>query len=180
MFTWLLFIASIALTYTSKWWWCAVVTLGAIKAFQWHYYRGRPWRRIHYPAMRAYASAAGSETADANNNDREFDIKNALIRLLGLMKPEWEQAQVEQFIDREIERATTYSDETLIRDAFRRSNSKANEDDLNQLMESLKQSLNVNDNGWLVRAVIAGLIENEYSTEDRGEYLMECVTGRAK
>jgi len=180
MITWLLLLVSITLAYISKWWWLAVVVLGAFKAFQWHYYRGRPWRRIHYPAMRAYAIASGGESADADNNAREFDIKNALIRLLGLLRPEWKQTTVNQFIVREITRAKSYSDEPLIRDAFRKSNSNASENDLNQLMEPLKQSLNVNGNGWLIRVIIAGLIEAEYSTEERGEYLMECITGRAK
>src|SRR3972149_1066761 len=44
--------------------------------------QGRPWRRIHYPMLRAYAAIAGQEVAVAEHNGRDFDIRPALDRLV--------------------------------------------------------------------------------------------------
>lgn len=180
MIYWLLLVVTLILAYGNSWWWIAVAILALFKGFKWWFYRSRPWRRIHYPAMRAYSAAAGTETAAAENEGRNFNVKNALITLLGLLKPNWDEEQKTLFVNREMERARTYSDEPLIREAFRKSNTKANDRELNELMNTLSNSININDNGWMVRTVIAGLVEDQFGIDDRGEYLRECVSGNAK
>ena len=180
MIAWLWLVGFIYLAWNNSWWWIAVVIVALYKGFQWWFYKSRPWRRIHYPVMRAYASAAGTESAAAQSEGREFEVKNALTILLKLVKPDWSEEDTSRFVDIEIERARSYSDEPLIKEALRRSNKKISDEELQDLMDNIKDSINDKDKSWAVRTVIAGLIENQFSEEDRGEYLKECIAGNAK
>lgn len=180
MISWLLLAGAIGLTFTSRWWLVAVGVVGIYKSFQLWYHNGRPWRRVHFPAMRAYASAAGREVAESGNQGRGFDVRNALVHLVEMRRQDWDERQIGMFVDRELQAAKSYSDEPLIKAAFRKRYPKASESELNGLIHEVGESIDVNDDSWAVRTVIAGLIEEKYGKEDRGEYLRECVLGNAK
>lgn len=179
MITWLLIAGATALAFVNSWWLIAVAILSLYKGFRWWFYRSRPWRRVHYPAMRAYAAVAGIEAAVAENEGRDFDVRNALILLLGKIRPDWDQERSSSLVDREIERARSLQDEPLIRKAIRK-NMTASDGEIEILMNKIVKSIDPNDSSWIVRTVIAGLIEDRFSEEDRGEYLMECISGNAK
>jgi hypothetical protein len=130
--------------------------------------------------MRHYAAAAGAETAEAEKSGTEFNVRNALINLLCMLQPDWNRETAEIFVDTAIEKCENYSDETLIRETFKKRNKNITENELNEVMDTLANVINCTDISWLVRIVIAEIIESQFSIEDRGEYLVECIEGQAK
>ncbi len=181
MITWVLIIISAALSIFHTWLWLiAVVLLSLFKLNKWYYYKSKPWRRIHFPAMRYYAAASGTEFAEAQNSNRDFNINNALINVLTMLQPDWDEETKENFIKIVMARNETYVDENLIRSIFQKRNKKLTENDLDELMSTLNTSLNRTDNSWLVRMLIAEIIQSMFGIEERGEYLVACIEGRAK
>ena len=67
------------------------------------------------PMMRAYAAASGIESAQANRQGREFDVKAALLDLLRMVNPKV-SLNHEALIQREFERHRIFYDEPLIRE----------------------------------------------------------------
>ncbi len=183
MFTWALIVTTIVLTLAHSWWWLIVtVLLSAFKANKWWYYKSRPWRRIHFPVMRYYAAASGTESVEAQNDGREFNIRNALINLHNSLQPELGNvdADADNFVDVVIEKCKNYSDEKLIRDTFKKRNTELSGNEFNELMSTLNESIIRTNNSWHVCIFIAEIIEQQYGVNDRGEYIVSCIEGDAK
>lgn len=180
MIFWLFLAALIALAFNNSWWWIIVTLAALIKVSRWWIYNSSPWRKIHYPAMRIYAGAAGIESSTAEKSGRIFDVRNALITLVNIQRPNWKEEKSIQFVDRELENARYFKNEKLVRDTIRKRNTKISNSELDESMNIINEGIDFNDNSWLVRGVISGLIEDQFSKDDRGEYLVECITGTAK
>jgi hypothetical protein len=130
--------------------------------------------------MRAYATAAGLETGQAEREGREFNIHNALANLLNAVKADWNDADIVAFINNEIMRCESFADESLIKNHIKRKNPKIDDTKLSELMHNISQMFISSDKGLTVRMIIAGIIEEQYGHEHRGEYLYEVLTGHAK
>ena len=46
--------------------------------------------------------------------------------------------------------------------------------------KKIRKSMDARDKGLMVRMVIASVIEDQFSAEDRGEYMFEVFSGNAK
>ncbi len=180
MFTWFLLIVFIALAISKPWWWIGAALLAFYKVARWYFYDGRPWRRMHYPMMRAYANAAGFETGMANREGREFDIRNALRVLLKSVKPEWSDDDINTRIESEFINCDLFKDDELIRAHILKKNKDISAEKLNGMMASAKAQFNTSDKGLMVRLIVAAIIEEQYGRADRGEYLYEVLTGTAQ
>ena len=165
------------LTFRNPWWWIAVVPVALWKVGQWYFYKGRPWRRIHYPMLRAYAAIAGQEGAVAEHNGRDFDIRPALDRLVRTVKPDWSEEKVHTLIQREFDRYADFSDRKLIETYLTKKHPKLTDAKIEEVMERCSKLLKTYDNGLMVRFVVAGIIEEQFGQEHRAEYLFELMSG---
>ena len=180
MFFWIILIGLVALAINNPWWWIGVILTAIWIFIQWWFYKGRPWRKVHYPMMRAYAHAAGLENAMAHNEGRVFNIKNALRGLLNMAKPDWTSDDIEALIEQEFNNCETFKDKTLIRDYAKKKHKNLSDDKLNEILTTLKNHYNINNKSMMIHLIIAALIEQQYSQADRGEYLYEVSTGIAR
>lgn len=180
MIGWLFFAGLSALAlFVSAWWWIASVVVGLWQVQRWFFHNGRPWRRIHFPMMSAYAAVSGFEHVEAEKNGREFDIKRALHSLVKSVRPDWGFSQTQQFIEREFSRCNSFSDEPLIKQYIQHKNNDMPQESIEKILCIAKEAFNPSDKGFMVRMVIAGIIEDQHGTEQRGEYLFEVVRGKA-
>jgi len=176
---WLLLCAFAALTYLYSWWFLLVVVAIALwKLGRWHFYSSRPWKKVHYPMMRAYAAACGFETGRAEREGRSFDVKAALQELLRMVNPKVGLSHA-ALIEREFERYRTFHDAELIQEYLTESKGVP-ADKTVPFMEAVRKSMSTFDNGLIVRMIIASVIEEQFSPRDRGEYLFEVFSGRGK
>jgi len=178
MIGWGLLIVFAVLAYTSSWWFLlGVAALALWKANRWYYYSSRPWRKVHFPMMRAYAAASGIESAQANREGRAFDVKTALLNLLKMVNPKV-SLDYEALIQREFERHENFYDGALMQEyLLKRKN--LSPDQAASMLEKIRELANTPDNGLMVRMVIASVIEDQFSALDRGEYLFQVFSGQA-
>ncbi len=164
----------------SYWFLIAVALLGLWKASQFWFYKSRPWRRIHYPAMRLYSNVSGHEAGKAESENRKFDFKNALSNFTRALRPDWESDNIESFIDREIERSKKFEDRKLIKKHVLTKKKNTSESQIDNALDEFSSIIDPLDRTWMVRMIIAGIIEDQYGQDDRGEYLYEVMVGKAK
>lgn len=178
MIGWILLVVFAALSYSYSWWFViGVAVLGLWKLNRWYYYSSRPWRKVHFPMMRAYAAASGLERGQAEREGREFNLNTALLNLLKMVNPKVSIGHGE-LIRREFERCESFYDEPLIQQ-YLVEKKGADKTQIRPLMEKIKNSMHTSDKGLMVRMVIASVIEEQFSPIDRGEYLVEVFSGRA-
>lgn len=178
MIGWGLLTVFAVLTYAFSWWFLiGVVLLAFWKTNRWFYYSSRPWRKVHFPMMRAYAAASGFESAQANRESRAFDVRNALLGLLKMVNPKV-SLNHDALIRREFERYASFYDGALIRE-YLLTKEKLSADQVTSMLMKIRELMNTPDNGLMVRMVIAAVIEEQFSDLDRGEYLFKVFSGQA-
>jgi hypothetical protein len=178
MIGWILLAAFAVLSYGYSWWFVVgVVVFGLWKLNRWYYHNSRPWRRVHFPMMRAYAGVSGLEAGEAEREGREFNLNAALLNLLKMVNPKIGIGH-EELIQREFERCNTFYDESLIREYLTEKKGL----DLTQVspvLGKIKDAMHTSDKGLMVRMVIASVIEEQFSPLDRGEYMFQVFNGKA-
>ena len=178
MIGWILLVSFAALAYAYWWWFLAgTVILALWKVSRWYYYSSRPWKKVHFPMMRAYAGASGLEAGRAESEGRDFDLNAALLDLLRMVNPKAGVSH-EMLIQREFERCNNFYDEPLVQQ-FLTEKKCVNPDQANLLLGKIRESMNTSDKGLMVRMVIASIIEEQFSPQDRGEYLFQVFSGNA-
>lgn len=185
MFFWPLLAVSVVLALSNSFWWIAVGAISFCRGYYWWRYRSRPWRRIHFPAMLAYASACGYETHNAQNEGREFETRNAITNLIKMLKPDWEHDESLMFMEREFMRAREFLGDPLARESLLKRevkdvfHSELGEIELKAMLHATRDVVKINENFVFVRMAIAGLIEEQFSKKDRDEYLEAIISGHA-
>ena len=175
-----LIIAVLLAVLYSAWWWIAVAILAMLCILQWHHYKGRPWRKLHYPLMYTYAArSAPFEAVVAEYEGREFDIRRAVSHFVKEVRPNWDDERISTFIEREISRCEQFTDSDLIADALRRCNPKSNQTEITEYLKRIRKALNPSDNSIIIRFIVAGFIEEQYGEMHRGEYLVQVARGEA-
>lgn len=178
MLGWTLLVIFLALScFYSLWFLFCVAILAIWKLGCWQRYSSRPWRKVHFPMMLAYASASGIEAGNAEREGREFSINNALLNLLRIVNPTTSVSH-EEIILREFDRCRVFYDEPLIQQYLVETQG-IDKAKIVPVMETIKQSMITSNNGLMVRMVIAAVIEEQFSPQDRGEYMFQVVSGKA-
>lgn len=190
MFLWLIVILFGYLTITESYWFAiGLIFFSLLKAYSWHRYNGRPWRKIHYKAMITYSAAAGQEMGMAKSKNVDFNLRNSLIAFTEMLSIEGllPIGSPEKIVDREFDRINKFKDKPLIKEhcikvIFKNSSlEKAVDIDLmtEKILNEMQLGIKENYNSLMVRLIIAAAIENFYSPADRGEYLYACFNGKA-
>lgn len=178
MIGWILFVVFAVLSYSYSWWFVIVLAvLGLWKLNRWFYYSSRPWRKVHFPMMRAYAEASGLEAGQAEREGREFNLDKALFNLLKMVNPRVSISHKE-LVQREFERCESFYDGPLIQ-KYLVEKKEVDKTHVGPVLDQIKNSMNTSDKGLMVRMVIASVIEEQFSPLDRGEYLFQVFSGRA-
>jgi hypothetical protein len=113
----------------------------------------------------------------AEREGREFNLNAALFNLLKMVNPEVSIGH-EELIQREFDRCHTFYDEPLIRQ-YLIEKERLDQTQAVSLLAKIKESMRAPDKGLMVRMVIASIIEEQFSPQDRGEYLFQVFSGRA-
>ena len=166
--------------FINPWAWIAVLLLVLWKARIWYRYNGRPWRKIHFNAMIFFAAALGREQANSEHHNIEFNVMNAYVDMIESF------GQIGIVID---EDPAIFATSQLIR-----FGSPDDQSDLIDYLADVKKvehvkaikavfdyfkKVNLADPHFQIRAIIAGIIENQYTILDRAEYLNEVMMGNA-
>lgn len=174
-----LLVMAIVLALRSPWFWIAVAPLSLWRLNQWFLHSSRPWRRVHFPMMQVHAVAAGIEQVEAQEENREWDIRNVLFRMVAAAHPDWSSAKSLLFIAQEIAKMQTLHDRPLVKQYIFKKHKPQDEAKLDQYLDDIQAKLNMTDNVVLTRTIIAGLIEEKCGKEHKGEYLYAMFTGKA-
>lgn len=167
------------LSFKSLWFVIVAIPFGLLAMCQWVTRRSRPWRKIHFPMMQVHASAAAFEVIDSEREEREWDIRNVLIRMVVNAHPDWDMARVIWFISKEIAKIQSFQDWPLMRNHILSKEPQMDEVEVDKFLEEAKSGIDIADNGLLTRAVIAGLVEEKCGVAQKGEYLFAMITGKA-
>lgn len=178
MISWILLIIFAVLSYVYSWWFTiGIAVLGFLKLGHWQHYSSRPWRKVHFPMMLAYASASGLESGQAERDGREFKLNSALLNLLKIVNPKVSIGH-EELIQREFQRCKAFYDKPLIQQ-YLMEKKGIDKTKTDSILEKIGHAMQTSDNGLMVRMVIASVIEEQYSPMDRGEYMFEVISGSA-
>ncbi len=179
---WLILATTAALSFVHSvlWLWVCIPVALWKAATLWIFY-GRPWSRIHYPAMRMYSRVSLIEFATSQSRGEEFDVTRAVSSLVQMIHPEWSEGQVATFVDRELERYRTKADREPVELRLRQRSNRRPPEEIASDLDTLLPILYEKDrNTMIVRLAIAGLVEQEYGVDQRAEYVDAVFAGRAK
>lgn len=178
MISWILLIIFAVLSYVYSWWFTiGIALLGIWKLGRWQHYSSRPWRKVHFPMMLDYASAAGIEQRQADIDGREFNLNLALLHLLKIINLKVDISH-EELIQRELQRCEAFYDKQLIQQ-YLVEKKGIDKNKTEPILEKIGHLMQACNNGLRVRMIIASVIEEKYSPMDRGEYMFEVMSGGA-
>jgi hypothetical protein len=179
MIGWLLLLGAIYLAFQSPWWWIAVGILAAWKIARRYFYKSMPWRRVHYPMMRAYAAAAGHESGLAERDGRPFEVKRALRHLLSDGPASWSAEKIEACLD-EVERMSgSFGERELLAQAIRKRHPNVSSHELDQVLQKVESQWRPDNIRLWVELTIGEVIRDSYGEQERAEYLYSLVMGKA-
>ncbi|SOB75533.1 hypothetical protein SAMN04488490_1140 [Marinobacter sp. LV10R510-11A] len=182
MLSFLLLIGSITAGFIySSWFFIASLCILFYKLHKWYYYQSKPWRIVHFPMMRSYAQACGIVQNEADQNNKDFQFKKAVILMLDLLNPVKLDLSHEQIVEQECMRLSSFYDKRLIRNHLKKSNIE--EDKIDSILHSIKNRIDTADNNYInyltVRMVIASVLASQFDEDARGEYVFNIFNGRA-
>jgi len=181
MIIWGLLIICVFMSIFYSYWFLMIVALlGIWKVSRFWFYESKPWRRIHYPAIKLYSSIAGSEVAKAEMENIGFNFNHVLFSFIVSLRPDWDSNEVMSFIDREITRSKDFEDRGLIKKYFLEKNRNVSESQIDNALDEFWSKIDPPNRAWVIRVIVAGIIENQYGEKARGEYLYEVMVGNAK
>jgi len=176
----LLIIFILIAIFLNPWAWLVVLLLALWKAQIWYRYNGRPWRKIHFNAMILFAAALGREKANSEHHNIEFNVMNSFVDMIKSL------SQVGVVISEDPE---IFAAAQLIK--FGSSEDQSDLIDYLAVKKNIEHvkaikavhgyfdAVNLADSHFQIRAIIAGIIENQYTTQDRAEYINEVMMGNA-
>lgn len=181
MIGWLLLLGAVGLALQqSPLWWIAVAALGGWKALRWRFYKGRPWRKIHYSMMRTYAASAGQENGLAERDGRSFDVKRALRKMLEASVGEWPSEKIDACLNA-VERSVGDfgEDREILAREIKSRHPKVSDDAVIQVLQRAEEQWRPDNVRLWVELTISEVIRDLYGADQRAEYLYSLLTGEA-
>lgn len=147
-----------------------------------YWFRLRPrWSQIHQPLMIRYAACAGQEAGQAEREEREFDFSAATQLLLKSVYPNRDDSEIEDMVENAGEKLESFSDREVIAESIRRRNPSVPDDTVESVLGKIEQHLQTDEGAKLiVRYAVAEVIESVFGLDERGDYLLAVIDGRAK
>lgn len=151
----------------------------SFNSYQLYHYYGKPWRRVHYPLMRVYASAVGSALGHAEAHSKKFDPNFVLGVVALTIHPDFDEKQLEHYLDLVRAGCHCFDDELALTDYITKEG-KFSHEEVRTITGNLREWLQTEELRTMVQMIIAGVIESRYSKRDRIEYIYALLTGVAK
>lgn len=176
----LLIICILLAIFVTPWALIGVIILALWKWRIWYRHNGRPWRYIHFNAMILFSAAVAREELNSSDIGEAFNIRNAYVDLIysfshiGIFISE----DPNNFIDRQIKFIGSPEDQTFIVD-YLTEKKKINHATAITAVTNFFSGVDLSDSYFMIRAIIAGIIQSQYSTLDRGEYMNAVMRGKA-
>lgn len=145
----------------------------------------KPWRRLHFPIMHKYSYFAGYQIGlieHYNGNDvRHFDVSVSLEHLLQYLYPDLNTSKIKEMIEQAENKLLNFSDREDIKNYLITNKRTIDKNKLDDLLTRTHEEMVItsNYNAYLVRYVIADIIEREYSEEEKMKYIHSMFTGDA-
>ena len=99
MVSWILLVTFLLLAVLrGPWWWWGPTAMMAAVCGRLYYRHSRPWWRVHCTMIRIYIDTSAHESTVAQQQGREFNVKNAIRSMMRRAHPEWDDSQAEEFI----------------------------------------------------------------------------------
>lgn len=150
----------------------------AVLVNTWVMKNSRPWRKIHYKAMRLYSGALGTEMSISESEKREFDIINTYRLLLASFGYKSSQMIFTNMISRNLPGNVVFSAHQYMDSVGKNKNLSS--DEIDATLESLFYKIQQSSERYLqVRLLISEIIEDKYGRSHRNEYLFFVLTGNA-
>lgn len=195
---WIIILLTILMSWLhSAWWLIATGLFTLIRLNRWYFLHGQPWRKVHFPFMRAYATAVGSVCAGTSEHAIRYrrslqdetvtehqrqqvaaTIAKSALELVVEEMIHTSKAQANAYVEHELSRSFD-TDNELLRREILKQNPKATPDSLRSDLDRLRDLFMSGNVDIMIRRVIAGLIEEQFGPEARGKYLLEVALGNA-
>ena len=173
----------LAAIFLTPWAWIGVVLISLWKWRIWYRYNGRPWRKVHFNAMIFASAAVAREKARSTSCGEPFNqqkmYEEILISLgtIGFVTPQEHKYLIDTCLLGIEQKDDESSAMSYMVDIKKMSFSDALENTLN-----LKKAIELSPQGenyLKLRALIASVIEDQYSLKDKNEYWFEVFSNRA-
>ena len=180
MIGWFLVCVLAALTfYLSKWWGIVLAVMLFWQASQWHRYKSRPWRRIHFPAMVLWSGAAGLETSAAQKEGREYNPDIALQHFAKALNSQLSVEDSKRFVEKTFAEYKDLQFENVIRNKLVLSSAKVSPIDAEKVIAHVAVQFKNPELGLRARLIIAEAIKADAGEEEYIEYLRAILTHKA-
>lgn len=140
--------------------------------FKVYHWNGKPWRRVHFRAMRLFSRAAGIETAEAKLQGREYDIVRACKILLSMISDNDKDVN-DEIVDGLYYMQGKYFS-WLVRQSRKIVFSHLSDENLELVCDQIEQDLKFGP-----PLVIAKLIEDRYGAHEASRYVLAISEGKA-
>ena len=139
------------------------------------------WAQIHYPLMIRYARCAALESNEAEKEQREYDLKNATKFLLKSVYPDRNDGAIENILESVSQKFETFSDRDLLIRRMRRRNATISQPELDDFLGKIAAHLQTDQGKRLIpRYAIAEVVESVFGEDERGDYLIAVIEGKAR
>jgi hypothetical protein len=183
LFSWGLLAICLAIALLiNAWAWLGVILAALWQWRIWQRYYSRPWRRIHFTAMLLGQVAMAKEEQRANLHQQPFNynrVYRELIQSLATQAGIVSKQEPQELIDKQLawlesEQKSQY----LVLDYLLRTQGIQHVDALEQILQMYAKH-QFSHNYFKLRAIIAGLIEERYTLNDKAEYWFEVLNNNA-
>lgn len=161
--------------FKSSWWWIPTAGLGVQRAFVWYRHQ-KPWWRIHDHALNVYTQAVAYEQVAADRERRALEINHAIALMVKKFHPDWGDKQASDFVlQRSLDLRREYLEGVI--GCFLDRRPTANEAEKGAIRRVVEEAFKEPNASLRVRIAIAGIIEEQLGSDQRTQYLYQCVLG---
>lgn len=146
---------------------------------------GNPWKKIHYPLMHRYSLIEGfyigrkmREHGGVVPKASKNDFKLTFKELISSIYPDLNEENIYSFIENACNKFRCFRDEDELRKWFEENLQDKTEENIEKALKETKELFQKND-GFIIQAIIAEVIEKEYGVKERQHYIQDIIKGHA-
>lgn len=182
LFSWGFLVICLAIALLINPWAWLVVALAVLWQWRiWQRYRSRPWRKIHFRAMLYGQAAMAKEERRANLHQQPFHYPRVYQDMLQSLAADGISSahDPQEFIAKQLAWfESEQKSQHVVLDYLLRKQDIHHVDALEKILQMYAKH-QFSHNYFKIRAIIAGLIAERYSQDDKAEYWFEVLNNNA-